>query len=173
PCQPIQCFLNLMGPSARGAYTDRAYRRCPIAAGAACAFESHQVQSLLVVGAIDIAARLTETGNESLYHFGVTGFLCHAHQGRDRPPVGDDPLECGFTAVELLRRYPRWNRIEDNRRVDVTGEPGGVLGGVHVPGVQPGSGAFTFVGRIELFGQISGIYTREVMELIEPGLLLT
>src|SRR5699024_2695211 len=149
------------------------YRRCPIVAGAACAFESHQVQSLLVVDAIDIAERLTKNGNESVYDFVVTGFIRVVHQGRDRPPVCDDPLECGFTAVELLRRYPRWNRIEGNRRVDVTGEPGGVLGSMHVPGVQPGSGAFTFVGRIELFGQVSGIYTREVMELIEPGLLLT
>src|SRR5699024_9959277 len=143
PCQPIQCFLNLMGPSVRGAYTDRAYRRCPIVAGAACAFESHQVQSLLVVDAIDIAERLTKNGNESVYDFVVTGFIRVVHQGRDRPPVCDDPLECGFTAVELLRRYPRWNRIEGNRRVDVTGEPGGVLGSMHVPGVQPGSGAFT------------------------------
>src|SRR5699024_5571686 len=141
-------------------------------AAAARAFESHQIQSLLFVYAIDIAERLTKNGNQSVYDFVVTGFIRIVHQGRDRTPVCDDPLECGFTAVELLRRYPRWNRIEDNRRVDVAGEPGGVLGGVHVPGVQPGSGAFTFVDRIEVFGHVSGIYTREVMELIEPGPLL-
>src|SRR5690625_601501 len=161
-----------MGPSVRGAHTDRADRRRPIVAAAARAFESHQVHSLLFVYAIDIAERLTKNGNEGVYDFVVTGFMRIVHQGRDRTPVCNDPLECGFTAAEFLRRYPRWNRIEDNRRVDVAGEPGGVVGGVHVPCVQPGSRAFVFVDRIELFGQISGIYTSEVMELIEPGLLL-